>query len=340
MNEQDGTQVTTLQCPANDDIEAWTLYWKAKGQPWRTAPEIDTQRQEELAKCRSIKPDIEKGIYPFKDVKLSRKDVEWLLATHENGSGPVDYSDERQRERRGIDLRGANMTNENLSGLPLAYIHAGFNWVQVQEEQFATTEQREAAVVHLEGAILNNTHLEGADLGGVYLKGANLGEAYLEKADLCYAHLEEADLRDAHLERANLDDAQLRRANLSSAYLQEATLMETHLEGATLIEIHLEGAHLFMTHLEGAILPKAHLEKAELWEAHLERAWLTEAHLEGASLREVHLEGARLCEAFFDSATRLEKVVLGNNKIGYVSLADIHWGGLNATVVDAIPRVV
>src|SRR5437016_2827225 len=81
------------QRPAPGDRDAWHAYWTAQGQPWRTEPEIDPKRQAELARHRATVPDIEKGIYPFKEVKLSRADVEWLLATHENGQGPVDWND-------------------------------------------------------------------------------------------------------------------------------------------------------------------------------------------------------------------------------------------------------
>ena len=100
--------------------EEWSQYWQAKGFPWRTEPEIDAKRQEELSKCRAILPDIEKEIYPFKGMKLSRADVEWLLATHENRRGPIDWNDEGQREREGLDLRGADLGHENLSRLPLS----------------------------------------------------------------------------------------------------------------------------------------------------------------------------------------------------------------------------
>src|SRR5258708_4006284 len=73
------------QHPTTDDREAWKAYWKEQGQPWRTEPEIDEKRQEELTRCRAIVPDIEKGIYPFRGMVLNRADIEWLLATHENG---------------------------------------------------------------------------------------------------------------------------------------------------------------------------------------------------------------------------------------------------------------
>ncbi len=91
---------------------------------------------------RSIVPDIGQGISPFKGVKLSRSDVEWLLATHESKHGPLHWS---QEEREGIDLRGADLRRVNLQGLPLAGRHGGVIWFRGKPE---TAEQREAAAVH------------------------------------------------------------------------------------------------------------------------------------------------------------------------------------------------
>jgi len=45
MNEQGNRQVSTLQRPTTNDLDAWKAYWKAQGWPWRTVPEIDKQRQ-------------------------------------------------------------------------------------------------------------------------------------------------------------------------------------------------------------------------------------------------------------------------------------------------------
>src|SRR5690348_1558194 len=95
--------------PKPTDQTAWKTYWQQQGQPWRTEPEIDESRQAYLAKRRAITPDAVQGIYSFKDIKLSRADVEWLLATHEGGRGPVEWSDESQRDRVGLDLRGAHL---------------------------------------------------------------------------------------------------------------------------------------------------------------------------------------------------------------------------------------
>jgi hypothetical protein len=71
-------------------------------------------------------------------MKLSRADVEWLLATHEHGRGPIDWSDEGQREREGLDLRGADLSRVDLQNLPLARTIADVTWTQyfdLTEEQ-------------------------------------------------------------------------------------------------------------------------------------------------------------------------------------------------------------
>jgi len=194
MSEQDGTQASTLQRPVNDDQEAWESYWKAQSQEWRTEPEIDAERQKYLDERRSIEPDTEEGIYPFMNIKLSRADVEWLLVTHENGRGPIDWSDESQREREGLDLRGADLRNIDLRALPLAgTIGAAIG-----------ANRARAEIIHLEGAHLDGVHLEGAHLSEVCLENARLNYAHLERAYLYAAHLENAHLNHAHLEGASL----------------------------------------------------------------------------------------------------------------------------------------
>jgi len=229
MSEQDGTQAIPAQ--RINDREAWKAYWEARGQPWRTEPEIDAQRQDYLAQCRSITPDPRQGMYPFKDIALSRADVEWLLAAHENGRGPVDWSDESQRERAGVDLRGADLRRVDLQNLPLACTIGDVTWMEWPD---LTLEQRTLA------ALL----LEDADLKG----------AHLEHARLSYAHMERADLREAHLEGINLARADLEGAYLRRTHLEGANLFNTHLDETYLWEAHLEGAVLSGTHLEGALL--------------------------------------------------------------------------------------
>ena len=199
MGDQDDGKVSTLQRPISADPEAWKAYWKAQGLPWRTEPEIDPERQKFLAERRVIVPDIKQGIYPFKDIKLSRADVEWLLVTHNNGRGTVSWSDARQREYEGIDLRGADLRKLNLNRLPLMCLQCGLDW---DEWNDANPEQREAAVTRLEGADLNFAHLENAILRGTHLEKAHLYGAHLEGAFLYTAHLEGANLEQSFFDSA------------------------------------------------------------------------------------------------------------------------------------------
>src|SRR5258706_9380189 len=150
---------TLPQRSANDDYEGWQAHWKAQGQPWRTEPEIDAERQEYLEEQRIIQPDFIQCIYPFKDIKLSRADIEWLLATHENGRGPIDWSDESQHKREGLDLRGADLREVNLHGLPLNGVLGGLTaneWANVEENQ-----QIMMAAAQLDGTILMEAQLNG-----------------------------------------------------------------------------------------------------------------------------------------------------------------------------------
>src|SRR5947199_9737361 len=101
MSEQDSGQVTTLQRPTTDNRADWKAYWQARGQSWRTEPEVDSERQKYLARRRAIAPDIEKGRYPLRDIKLSRAAVEGLLATHENGRGPENRDVKSHRKLQG-----------------------------------------------------------------------------------------------------------------------------------------------------------------------------------------------------------------------------------------------
>ena len=160
--------------------------------------------------------------------------------------------------------------------------------------------------------------LTGAD---VFWLAKQLGAIAEEESDL---HLEEADLRLAHLEGADLHGAHLEGVNLVSAHLEEAFLWGTHLEAASLNDAHLEKASLHGARLEGAYLHGAHLESADLGDAHLEAALLYSAHLEGAHLN----------LAFLDSSTALNNVVLGDERFGYVQVADVRWGSANLAVVD------
>jgi uncharacterized protein YjbI with pentapeptide repeats len=268
-----------------------------------------------LAECRVVAPDVAQGRYPFRGIALTRADVEWLLAAHEEGRGLIDQGDPEQREGAGLDLRGADLRGVDLSGLPLARMRGGLTEA---EWRTATADQLEAAAVHL------------------------------ERADLTSAVLESALLEGAHLEEARLGQADLRHANLSFAYAEGAYFSEAALEGAALLGTSLAGAILTDARLERSVLRNAALAGADLTGAHLEGARLGDAHLAGKRLSDedltrvrrirpdfpVVLPGACLYEAFFDAATALDDATLGDPEYGCVSLADAHWGGANLAVVE------
>jgi len=255
-----------MQRPSTEDAQAWQAYWQAQGQPWRIKPEIDKERQEELRQRCAIVSDIKKGIYPFKGVKLSRADVEWLLATHESGGtyGPVDCSHESRMWRDGLDLRGTDLRQENLCFLPLARTCGGY-----QESSTTNEERRNMAAVLLEGAALDSAQLQEAHLSGARMQGASLWGTNLQSADLSYAQLQNAALRGTKLQAANLSHAQLQSADLLGAQLQTANLSHAQLQSADLSHAQLQGADLRRARLESTILDFATLSDGHYGAARL-----------------------------------------------------------------------
>jgi Pentapeptide repeats (8 copies) len=160
-----------------------------------------------------------------------------LLATHENGRGPIDWSDESQRGRYGLDLRGADLRDAFLSYLPLACVGRVESEIVTEFEFQFKISRTEAAIIHLEGA--------------------NFLGAHLEDADFSMANLEKAEFGNAHLEKANFSNANLKGAQFRQANLKEAFIVGAHLEGASLSEAHLEGAVLPYAHLAGANIQEA-----------------------------------------------------------------------------------
>lgn len=278
-SRQTSTKKTTLEQPMNDDKEAWKIYWKAQDQPWRTEPEIDTERQKYLAKRREIEPYFEQGIYPFKDIKLNRADVEWLLATHENGRGPVDWSDVNQRE--GLDLRGANLCQEDLRGLPLVRLRGGLTFT---EWYFGTQQERSDAAAQMEQINFKEAQLDGVIFGGAQLQGTNFYDAQLQGGDFTGAQLQGANFSSANLWRAMLSMAQLEEAKFDMAKLQEANLKYAKLNGASFIGANTTGADISEAHLENANLNSANLEGTFFNRSHLVRVDLRNALLKGTHL--------------------------------------------------------
>jgi uncharacterized protein YjbI with pentapeptide repeats len=260
---------------------------------WHTEPAIAAERQQVLRERLTIQPDFKQGIYPFKGMKLTRADIEWLLITHEEEHGTLDWCDEEQQGRQGLDLRGADLRHVNLNGLPLACMEGG---LKRDEWRSATLEQRDMAGVHLEGADLSETHLEGAILRGAHLDGATLRGTLLQKAVLYRAHLKSTYLREAHLEGANLYGAHLEGAYLRNAYLMGADLRFAFFDSVT------------------------HLESVELGEKEAGLVWLADVQWGGVNLSVVDWTRVKmLCDEYM--------AVTGAGEIKEISVTSFHGRG-------------
>jgi uncharacterized protein YjbI with pentapeptide repeats len=290
-----------VQRPTSDeDREGWKAYWTAQGMVWRTEPEIDEGRQRFLAKRREVQPDIEKGIYPFRDedsgITLSCADVEWLLAV----------------SKTPLDLRGAFMPHADFQYLSLSFARLGLTMSEYQTD----TRFADLAAIHLQHGALQMVNLVGASLTAAHLEGCDLRGAALSNAYLEEAHLQGAQLEHAMLAMAYLPLAQLQEANLSFAHIEGADLRSARLDSANLTGALLQGAHLggavlarVMTHrpyqptdFRGAGLDNVRAEHADLSNARLQGASLRNARLVGARLRGAHLEGADLTGANLEGA--------------------------------------
>ena len=242
MNEQQPAPFIQRQPPPQGYL-SWSDYWKAQGMPWRTEPEVESERRAYLAARRAVTPDIEHGIYPFRDesgsIKLTRADVEWLLATHEDGRfiGPVDWSDKKQRVRQGLDMRGCDLAEVDLSYLPLARLRGAFAADELQE---MPRRERHLAVVHLEQANLFGAHLEFSELARVRLQGADLTQAWLSGANLFASHLEGVNFTNARMDGVNLRNAYLS----DSVYLFGAVVGSAEYGGFLVADVRWGGVNL------------------------------------------------------------------------------------------------
>lgn len=231
MSEQQPVQAstTTQPRPTSGDYTEWKDYWRtAHNQQWRTEPEIDAERQHYLAARRAIKPSIEKLIYPFKDIQLSRADIEWLLATHESAGirGPVDWGDPAQRGRDGLDIRGANLRGADLSSLPLARTKWGltFDDVLLVGTLYANEGLTIKALLSHRFVVQAAAHAEEVNFLRSNLSGASLTSCHLERALLINVTLDEAALDGANLSGAALVGTQFgQSASMEGIVLSDDT---------------------------------------------------------------------------------------------------------------------
>jgi uncharacterized protein YjbI with pentapeptide repeats len=167
------------------------------------------------------------------------------------------------------------------------------------------------------------------------LEEATCLEANFEGADLSHSRLGKADLTQANLNNTKLISAHIKATRLSRASLQQAALNDADLDGADLSLANLEGANLVQSRLTGANLFAARLSGADLAGSNLQGANLSEAQLGGIMLADdTRLPAANLRSAILDVRTRLSDVSLGTPELGFVSVADTAWNGVNLSVIN------
>lgn len=324
-----------LQPPSIEDSKGWKTYWTALGMPWRSEREIHRERQQFLGERRKVLLDVEKGVFPFRDIngsiQLDRADVEWLLATHESGgmTGPVDWSNEHHREREGLRLYGADLSGVDLSGLPLACLQGG---ISPFTDDAADLDSHVLEFVNLSSSPVLS---EAFDLAAIHLSQANLSGSHLENAVFSRAHIEQTNFQGAVLNHSSFFEANGARAKFDATYLKNVIAIGAHFEGASFTESHLDHAYFTESHLEATVFDEAsghssnfdnaNMEGTRAIAAQFERAHFERAHLEGAVLTAVYLEEAILTHAYLHGAelvdAHLERASLRGTRLEAMSLS-------------------
>jgi hypothetical protein len=130
-------------------------------------------------------------------------------------------------------------------------------------------------------------------------------------------------VQDLTQEQRRLAAIDLRGAHLVDAHLEGSCLDYADMEHADLRGCHLEGASLWAVNLREANCDGAHLEGTDLWNAHVEGAFLYRAYLQGARLHEAYLAGVHFTDLHLTDEDGVGPMV-----------ADIHWEGVNLSVVN------
>jgi hypothetical protein len=200
------------QHPTTVDRDAWRAYWHAQGTPWRTEPELDEQRQRFLAERRAIAPDIEHGIYPFREVsRASPEQRDW--AAVQLGRASLREAHLEQAILTGAHLERATLGGAHLAGASLR-------------------------LAYLQGTSLFHAHLEGQHMPGrVPGQGARPASSPGTSEDLPAASLQEAFLDSA----TNLKGTHLGTKDLGGIAVADVRWDGVNLGGADWSPVHMLG---------------------------------------------------------------------------------------------------
>lgn len=157
------------------------------------------------------------------------------------------------------DLRGARLTNEDLSNLDFSGCDlsgadlsrsdlTGANFTRCRLSETTLSHARldgcEFAGADLTGAKMDECSARHAGFGGATLDGASIIHADLEGATLSNACLHDTDLRASNLQKARVREADLTRTNFKRADLRLADFAKSDVFQTVLNRTDLRGAHL------------------------------------------------------------------------------------------------
>ena len=143
----------------------------------------------------------------------------------ENIKKGVEYWNNWRKIHKDIipDLRGADFTNLDLSGINLKR-------AKLKEAKFNGATMIEAK---LDNAYLRNAEFCGADLTRAEFAGANLRYAIMKNCNLTNAYMRRADLSYVDLSKGNLTETVLEYARFVDTNFSEATLKDCLIYGAS-----------------------------------------------------------------------------------------------------------
>jgi hypothetical protein len=162
----------------------------------------DSHEEDEVRKVARVRT---LTVLPHLDKERKRSVLQFLYE-----SGLI------QRERRIIDLSGADFRTANLRWMHLE--HADLRGALLTDG----VDLREA---HLNGADLRGAYFRGADLSSASLRGANLSETRLNRTKLVKADLRDASLHSTFLQSADLSEALVTPEQLTAASSLEGAIM-------------------------------------------------------------------------------------------------------------------
>ncbi len=232
--------------------------------------------------------------------KTQSADFRFRIFNAGNGLICVPWLDLSGMNFEGINLRGANFSNSNLS-------EANFSGIDLRGANF-------------NDANLNNAVFNGANLAWSHFERANLFGAKLNVLSVDGAKFCKADLRNINLTGSNLQGAIFTKANMENTIFKGANLNDTSFAGANLKKADFSGVNLRRVNLSRTTLIGAVFTGTNFDGANLSGADLRSINFNGLALHGANFSHTNLCHANF-KGMNLSGVILEDADLSYADLS-------------------